>query len=180
MFWKIAWRSLAQRRASVSLTVAALAVSIMVLVGIEHIRQSARTSFARTVSGTDLIAGARSGDINLLLYSVFHLGNASNSMSWRSYREIAELPDVAWTIPLSLGDSHKGNKVLATNGDYFRHFRYGDDQALVLREGRPFQDLRTRFGSRGSAQTEVPPGRPPDFVPRLGEYQFYTTRGPSF
>lgn len=138
MFWKIAWCSLAQRKTSVWLTIAALTVSVLVLVGIEHLRQNAKSGFARTVSGTDLIVGARTGDINLLLYAVFRLGNASNNVSWRSYQEIAALPDVAWTIPLSLGDSHKGYKVLATNDDYFAHFRYGTSQPLALAEGREF------------------------------------------
>lgn len=141
MFWQVAWRSLAQRKASVLLTVAALTVSVLVLVGIEHLRQNARTGFARTVAGTDLIVGARTGDINLLLYAVFRLGNASNNIAWRSYQEISALPDVAWTIPLSLGDSHRGYKVLATNQDYFTRFRYGADQPLVLAQGRPFEGL---------------------------------------
>lgn len=141
MFWQVAWRSLAQRKASVLLTVAALTVSVLVLVGIEHLRQNARTGFARTVAGTDLIVGARTGDINLLLYAVFRLGNASNNIAWRSYQEIVALPDVAWTIPLSLGDSHRGYKVLATNQDYFARFRYGADQSLVLAQGSPFEGL---------------------------------------
>jgi putative ABC transport system permease protein len=141
MFWQVAWHSLAQRKASVLLTVAALTVSVLVLVGIEQLRQNARTGFARTVAGTDLIVGARTGDINLLLYAVFRLGNASNNIAWRSYEEIAALSDVAWTIPLSLGDSHRGYKVLATNADYFAHFRYGSAQPLVLAQGKPFEGL---------------------------------------
>lgn len=139
MFWKIAWHSLAQRKTSVLLTVVALTVSVLVLVGIEHLRQNARSGFTRTVAGTDLIAGARTGDVNLLLYAVFRLGNPSNNISWRSYREIAGLTDVAWTIPLSLGDSHKGYKVLATNEDYFTYYRYGSGEPLRLSQGRAFQ-----------------------------------------
>ena len=138
MFWKIAWHSLAQRKTSVLLTVAALTVSVLVLVGIEHLRKNAQSGFARTVAGTDLIVGARTGDVNLLLYAVFRLGNPSNNINWRSYEEIAGLPDVAWTIPMSLGDSHKGYKVLATNEDYFAHFRYGAGEALRLAQGRTF------------------------------------------
>lgn len=138
MFWKIAWRSLAQRKTSVLLTVVALTVSALVLVGIEHLRQNAKSGFARTVAGTDLIVGARTGDINLLLYAVFRLGNPSNNISWQSYQEIAGMPDVAWTIPLSLGDSHKGYKVLATDHNYLEHFRYGAGEPLPLAHGRGF------------------------------------------
>ena len=99
----------------------------------------ARDSFANTVSGTDLIVGARSGQVNLLLYSVFRIGNPTNNVGWDSYQSIKDKPGIAWTIPLSLGDSHKGFRVLGTNGDYFTHLKYGRQQALAMREGRPFQ-----------------------------------------
>lgn len=48
---------------------------------------------------------------------------------------------MAWTVPLSLGDSHRGFRVLGTNGDYFRHYRYGRKQPLAFADGGPFTDL---------------------------------------
>ena len=92
-----------------------------------------------SISGTDLIVGARSGQVNLLLYSVFRIGNPTNNVGWDSYQAIKTKPGVAWTIPLSLGDYHKGFRVLGTNGDYFTHLKYGQQQSLQLREGRPFE-----------------------------------------
>lgn len=92
------------------------------LLGVERVRIESRNSFANTLSGTDLVVGARSGAINLLLYSVFRIGDATNNISWKSYRHFAKNPLVAWTIPISLGDSHKGFRVLGTNQDYFRHY----------------------------------------------------------
>ena len=53
------------------MTLMAISVAIFVLLGIEQIRQQARDSFASTVSGVDLIVGAKTGSLNLLLYSVF-------------------------------------------------------------------------------------------------------------
>jgi len=79
--------------------------------------------------------------VQLLLYSVFRIGNATNNISWQSYRDIAAHPKVAWTIPLSLGDSHRGFRVLGTTGDYFRHYRYARDRGLELAQGKPFEDL---------------------------------------
>ena len=104
MFFRLASKSLLDRKGSVLLTLLAISVSIFVLLGIEHIRQQAKESFSNTLSGTDLIVGARTSDINLLLYSVFRIGNATNNVSWESYQQIASHPDVAWTIPISLGD----------------------------------------------------------------------------
>lgn len=140
MFLHLALRSLWSRKASVALTFLAIAVSIFVLLGVEKIRHQAKSNFNNTVSGIDLIVGARTGDINLLLYSVFRLGNATSDISWQSYQRIASNPKVAWTIPLSLGDSHQGYRVMGTNRDYFTHFRYGRDNALGLAHGQPFAD----------------------------------------
>jgi putative ABC transport system permease protein len=140
MFFRLALSSLWNRRGSALLTLLAVTVSVFVLLGVEQIRHQARASFGNTVSGIDLIVGARTGDLNLLLYSVFRLGNATNNIAWESYREIASDPAIAWTIPISLGDSHKGYRVMGTTADYFRHFRYGQDRALQLAQGAPFSD----------------------------------------
>ncbi len=137
----LAWKSLLNRRFTVALTVTSIALSTALLVGVERIRTEAHASFANTISGTDLIIGARGGQVQLLLYSVFRIGNATNNISWESYREIANNRRVAWMVPLSLGDSHRGYRVLGTNGDYFTHYRYGNKRALELMEGAWFSDL---------------------------------------
>lgn len=137
----LAWKSLYNRRSTAALTVIAIALSVALLLGVEKVRTGARESFANTISGTDLIVGARSGPIQLLLYSVFRIGNATNNISWESYRDIAGWPSVAWTVPLSLGDSHRGFRVLGTTPDYFQHYRYGQRRSLAFAAGGPFSDL---------------------------------------
>ena len=138
---RLALQSLRNRWLTAVLTVLAIAVSVMLLLGVEKIRTGARQSFADTISGTDLIAGARSGSLNLLLYAVFRIGNATNNLSWQSYQDIRARPEVAWTVPLSLGDSHHGYRVLGTTPDYFAHYRFRQTHGLAFRAGAPFNDL---------------------------------------
>jgi putative ABC transport system permease protein len=138
---RLALASLANRRVTALLTVLAIAVSVALLLGVEKVRRGARASFADTILGTDLIVGARSGDVQLLLYAVFRIGNATANVTWRSYEEIAARPEVAWIVPLSLGDSHRGFRVLGTTDGYFEHYRYRHGQALAFAQGRPFADL---------------------------------------
>jgi putative ABC transport system permease protein len=137
----LAWKSLVNRRFTVALTVLSIGLSVTLLIGVERVRHEARASFASTISGTDLIVGARSGPVQLLLYSVFRIGNATNNISWRSYQDLAEHPKVDWTVPISLGDSHRGFRVLGTTAAYFEHYRYARDRGLVFAEGRAFDDL---------------------------------------
>jgi putative ABC transport system permease protein len=134
-------KSLWNRRGTALLTIAAIAVSVALLLGVQKMRTAARESFGSTVSGVDLIVGARSGQINLLLFSVFRIGDATANVSWQSYQKIARHPDVAWTIPISLGDSHRGYRVLGTNGSYFEHYRYGGSRELTFAQGKPFADV---------------------------------------
>ena len=134
----LAARSAWNRRFVLSLVVASIALSTLLLLGIERIRHDVRQNFAQAVSGTDLIVGARTGSVQLLLYAVFRIGNATNNISWRSAQAVAQMPGVAWTVPISLGDSHRGFAVVGTTGAYFQHFLYGEQQALQVVQGRVF------------------------------------------
>lgn len=134
-------KSLWSRRFTVILIITTIAISTALLLGVEKIKHGARSSFTNTVSGVDLLVGARSGPIPLLLYSVFRIGNATNNISWESYQEFANQPNVNWTIPLSLGDSHRGYRVLGTNQDYFTHYQVGGNKNLVFSEGKPFEHI---------------------------------------
>lgn len=145
---KLAWKSLMNRKATAILTIMTVAISVVLLLGVERIRTQAKDSFANTISGTDLIVGGRSGQVNLLLYSVFRIGNATNNIDWKSYQEFANHRAVDWAIPISLGDSHKGFRVMGTNHSYFEHYKYGSKQPLTFSEVREFNGLfETVLGS---------------------------------
>ncbi|SNY54444.1 putative ABC transport system permease protein [Arsukibacterium tuosuense] len=141
MLLKLARQSLWNRRGTALMTLLSLTISLVLLFGIDHLRKEARQSFTSTIAGTDLIVGARSGQLNLLLYSVFRIGNATANVSWATYQRISKHPQISWTIPMSLGDSHRGYRVLGTNSDYFSHYRYANQQALQFSEGQPFNEV---------------------------------------
>ncbi|HAS6549262.1 TPA: FtsX-like permease family protein [Vibrio parahaemolyticus] len=145
---KLAWKSLMNRKATAVLTIMTVAISVILLLGVERIRTQAKDSFANTISGTDLIVGGRSGQVNLLLYSVFRIGNATNNIDWKSYQEFSQHRAVDWAIPISLGDSHKGFRVMGTNHSYFEHYKYGSKQPLTFSKGKEFNGLfETVLGS---------------------------------
>ncbi len=138
---QLAWKSLKNRKTTVILTIFTIAISVMLLMGVERIRTQVKNSFANTISNTDLIVGARSSQVNLLLYSIFRIGNATNNIDWQSYQEISNHKSVKWSIPISLGDSHRGFRVMGTNQDYFRFYQYGKKQPLKFNQGEPFSQL---------------------------------------
>lgn len=138
---RIVLKSAWHRRTGLILAVLSIAISVSLLLGVDKIRKEAKNSFINTISQTDLIVGARSGPTNLLLYSVFRIGNATNNVSWETYEEITAFDEVAWSIPISLGDSHRGYRVMGTTTDYFEHYQYGPSQNLSFAQGQAFADV---------------------------------------
>lgn len=141
MILRLALASLFARALTVGMTILAIALSVALFLGVEKIRISAKASFTNTISGTDLIVGARSGSVQLLLYSVFRIGNATNNLTWQSYQDIAARADVAWAVPISLGDSHRQFRVMGTTVAFFEHYKYRKRRPLALTDGVIISDL---------------------------------------
>lgn len=137
----LTWASLRNRGLASVLTLIAIALSVTLLLGVERLRNDARAGFASTLSGTDLIVGARSGPVPLLLYSVFHIGDATANVRWSSIEALQGNRAIDWVVPLSLGDSHKGYRVVGTTAGFFAHYQYGDHQPLVFAQGAAFDGI---------------------------------------
>jgi putative ABC transport system permease protein len=149
----LAWQSLRNRRVTTMLTVLSIGLSVALLLGVEALRVSARESFSSTISGTDLIVGARGGGLQLLLYTVFRMGTATNNVKYSSFEEWAKHPAVAWTIPYSLGDSHRGFRVVGTNGDFYERYRFRKTRKPEFAAGRaPAQYNEAALGSDVAAK----------------------------
>lgn len=156
----IAYKSVRNRWLTASLAIMAIAMSVALILTVDKVRRDARTGFTQTVSGTDLIVGARSGSIQLLLYSVFRIGNATNNISWDSVKDIEKRKAVDWVVPLSLGDSHRGFRVLGTTVDYFVRYQYAGKRSIALKQGRPFDDVfDVVLGSEVARQLDYPLGQ---------------------
>ncbi|CUH48844.1 MULTISPECIES: ABC transporter permease [Ruegeria] len=141
MILRLAIGSLSARALTVAMTVLAIALSVALFLGVEKVRTGAKASFSDTISGTDLIVGARSGSVQLLLYSVFRIGNATNNVTWESYRDIASRPEVDWIVPISLGDSHRQFRVMGTTVDFFERYKYRQGRRLEVAYGALMSDL---------------------------------------
>lgn len=138
---RLAWCSLLNRRVTAVLTVLAIALSVTLMLGVEKVRIGTKNGFLNTISGTDLIIGARASPVQLLLYAVFRIGDATANITWQTVTDIKARPEVAWLVPISLGDNHKGFRVMGTTRGYFDHYKYRRQQPLEFAEGSRFDDL---------------------------------------
>ena len=143
MLLKIATQSLLNRKSSAMLTVLTLTISLFVLLTVLDVKNQAKKSFNRAVSGVDLIVGAPTGQLNLLLASVFRTGQVTNAIDASSYRELEQHSQVDWVVPISLGDSHKGYSVIGTTETYFDNVKFGNKQAYQFAQGQAFSSSKS-------------------------------------
>ena len=152
MLLKLTFNSLYARLLTVGMTVFAISLSLMLYMSVEKLRTSAYTSFTDTISQTDLIVGARTSSVQLLLYSVFRIGNATNNITWESYEDVINKKEVAWSVPISLGDSHKGFRVMGTNSEFFKRYKFRGGQSIELEQGKNLDDLYDDIIGAGVAE----------------------------
>lgn len=138
---KLALKSIKNRIGSALLTVVSISLSVALIFAVERIKRAAEESFTQSVSQVDLVVGAKTSPLNLLLFTVFNMGSFSNNVSWKSYNEIKSKPEVAWTIPYSLGDGHRGFRVIGTDENFYEHYRYRGDKKVEFLEGKPALDV---------------------------------------
>lgn len=129
-------KSLKSRKFISFLCVLSIALSLSLFLLVEKLRNGVEDGFTNTISNADLIVGARSGPLQLLLYTVFHMGSPTNNIRYSSYKEFSEIPIVDWTIPISLGDSYKGHRVVATDINFFKHYQFHGDKKVEMKEGK--------------------------------------------
>ena len=137
----LAFKSLLNRKLTFFITLFSIAISVTLLLGVQTLKTETNSSFMKSISGTDLIIGSRGASSQLLLSSVFHIGQSTNTIQYATYQEIQKSPAVEWAVPISLGDSHQGYTVMATNLSFFDHFSYANKQHLKVHSGKIDGDM---------------------------------------
>ena len=158
---RLALASLRSRRLTTALTVASIALSVTLLVGIEQVRAGVRDSFAGTIRGVDLIVGARGGTLQTLLSTVFGIGAPAGAVSSTTVQRWAAHPAVKWAVPYALGDSHRGFRVVGTTRDFFVQYRYRNNGRVTLAAGRlAYADSEVVIGADVAQQLRYAVGSP--------------------
>ena len=119
----LVFQSLLNRWLSCLLIILTLAFSISLFFTVSRIQESVKSSFQNTVSGVDSVVAARGGNLQILLNSVFLIGEPNSTIRWSTYKDITNNNKMNWAVPISLGDSHKGYRVIGTTNNYFKEIK---------------------------------------------------------
>lgn len=79
-------------------------------------------AFERDLAGIDLVVGAKGSPMQLILAGVFHMDVPPGNIPLAEVQALQKDPRVAKLIPLSLGDSFRGYRLVGTSADYISHY----------------------------------------------------------
>jgi len=131
--WKIVLKNIVQRKLSSTLTSASIGLGVAVVVAILALRAQTRERFEQSAFGYELVVGPKQlGALQLVLNTVYHMETSPGNIPWSRYKELAAHKAVSAAIPVSVGDSYGGARVVGTTPAFFDAFTYPID-------GRPFR-----------------------------------------
>ncbi|MBV8881808.1 MAG: ABC transporter permease, partial [Planctomycetaceae bacterium] len=121
--WKIVLTNIRQRRLSSTLTAASIALGVAIVVAVLALRAQVQEGFRQSAFGYELVVGAkRLGALQLVLNTVYHLESSPGNIPWSRYQDLAAHKAVAAAIPISVGDSYRGARVIGTTPEFFTAF----------------------------------------------------------
>ena len=141
-------RTVRRRPLPAVLTVLLLALGIATVVVVLLFQRALEDRLGRDARGIDLVVGAKGSGLQLVLSSVFHADVPTGNVRLPELRDIARHPMVAGVIPLSLGDSYRGFRIVGTTRAYVSH--YGGGIARGRLWERPMEAVVGSRAARGT------------------------------
>ncbi len=132
--------NIAQRKVSVVLTALSVALGVALIAATLDIKRQVEEKFSQTSVGYELILGAKGSPLQLVLNTVYHLGNPTGNLPYSVYELYRKSPFVSYAIPMGLGDNYKGFRIVCTTTEFFTKFNYAKGKRYELAEGRLFND----------------------------------------
>ena len=140
--WKVAWRSIRQRALVSLLTVLSMGLGVALVVGVLVVYGVVEKSFHHGGDGYDLIVGAKGGKEQLVLNTVFYLNQPIGNIPYSFYEELTDgkYGPVETAIPVCMGHTYRGFRVVGTIPEMFTKLKYGKDQEYKFAQGKNFKE----------------------------------------
>jgi putative ABC transport system permease protein len=148
-------RNISQRALSVVLTGISVALGVALISATVEIRRQVEENFNQTSVGYEMIVGAKGSALQLVLNTVYQLGDPVGNIPYAVYARYRNHPMVSYAIPYGLGDNYKGFRIIGTTEEIFTKFNYKPNQTFELAEGRAFKDGELYAAVLGSEVARV-------------------------
>lgn len=114
----LSWSYLKARPLTTALNVLLLALGVSVITVLILFSRQLEERIASNSKGVDLVIGAKGSPLQLILCSVFHVDFPTGNINLAEAERVARHPMVKNAIPMALGDSYRGFRIVGTRRDY--------------------------------------------------------------
>ena len=149
----LAWRYLWSRPLAALLNLLLLSLGLGAVTFVLLVSAQVEQAFERDLAGIDAVVGAKGSPVQLILSGVFHIDVPTGNVPLAEVQALSRLPQVAQVIPLSLGDSYQGFRIVGTTGDYLAR------DGLRIARGQAWQaPMQAVLGHQAAQATGLAPG----------------------
>ena len=143
--FRIVFKNLRQRALSSALTSLSIALGVAVVVAILTVKEQSQAAFAQSAFGYDLIVGAKGSELQLVLNTVYHLEKSPGNIPYGLYKELAADKRVKMAVPVAVGDSYHGFRLVGTSDRFLKEFEVLPGRSFELSAGRVFDFSEDRL-----------------------------------
>jgi putative ABC transport system permease protein len=120
---KISTNNLKDKPLTTSLSILLMALGIAIISLLLLAGKQIEEKFTRNVAGIDMVVGAKGSPLQLILASIYQIDSPTGNISMEEANRLTRSPLVKSTIPLSMGDSYEGYRIVGSNKKYLAHFQ---------------------------------------------------------
>jgi putative ABC transport system permease protein len=119
----LAWTYLWSRPLGAALNLLLLSLGLASITFLLLVSHQLNKAFERDLQGIDVVVGAKGSPMQLILSGVFHIDVPPGNVPLKAVQALSKHPMVAAVIPISLGDSFQGFRIVGTSHDYITHYQ---------------------------------------------------------
>ncbi|MEX8514040.1 MAG: ABC transporter permease, partial [Leptothrix ochracea] len=121
-FWPLVWAQLWARPGVSLLNLTLLSLGLAAVAFVTLVSRQIEDGLQRDVQGIDLVVGAKGSPLQLMLAGVYHLDVPTGNIPLSALAAMRAQPLVREVIPMSLGDSVQGFRIVGTEAAYVAHY----------------------------------------------------------
>lgn len=132
-------KNILQRCLSILLTTLSVALGVALIAATISIKNEVETNFRQSSVGYEMIVGSKGSPMQLVLSTVYMLGNPVGNIRYEVYEDLKKDRRVALALPYAFGDNYAGHRIVGTTDEVFTKFQYAPGKSYEISEGRPFK-----------------------------------------
>jgi putative ABC transport system permease protein len=119
-FIKLAWKNLTARPLSMVLTLVLFALGVGLTSLLLLVNQQLTDKFEKNLAGVNVVMGAKGSPLQMILCNMYHVDAPTGNISLKTAKPFLNPlhPFFKQSVPLSLGDSYKGYRIVGTIKDF--------------------------------------------------------------